>query len=77
MRRGPQAGILLPSIKTSKGPKSGGQGQHTDLQSPKLQGGLFSLPPRSGIVSQSLTWSLGQYLLSKPQTNHDYSQRQC
>lgn len=66
MRQGPQAGMLPPSLKTSKGHKSGRHGQDTDPQNHKLQGGLASLPLRSGTVPQSLTWGLGQYLCNKP-----------
>lgn len=73
MRQGPQAGVLLPSLKTSKGHKSGEHGQDTDLQNHKLQGGLASLPLRLGTAPQSLIWAWGSIYA----TNHDYSQILC
>lgn len=66
MRRGPQAGVLVPSLKTSKGQKSGRHGQDTDPQNDKLQGEMASLPLRSGTAPQSLSWGLGPYLCNKP-----------
>lgn len=66
MRRGSQAGILPPSLGTSKDRKSWEHEQDTGPQNHKPQGELFSLPLRSQTVPQSLTWGLEQNLLNKP-----------
>lgn len=46
--------MLLPSLKTSKGHKSGDMDK-TQPPNHKLPGGLASLPLRSGTMPQSLT----------------------